>query len=61
MLIMNQIGQISSVVKDHVQRLSVWPKKSLLNAPFVLLFSLPLPSEDGDTSFGDCGRSLILS
>ena len=34
-LLMDEVGQIASVIQDHVQGLTVWEDDSLLNAPYV--------------------------
>lgn len=47
---MNHVGQIATIVKDHVQGLPIWEASDrLLNTPAVLLLSLSLPSENGNT------------
>ena len=51
---MNEGGEISSVVENHVEGLSVGETSNgLLHAPDVLLLGLSLPGEDGYTSSGD--------
>ena len=60
-LVVNQVGQISSVVEDHVQWLSIWEgAEGLLNTPVVLLLGLSLPGEDGDTGGSDGGSGVVL-
>lgn len=47
-LLVNQSGQISTVVKNHVELLAVLEGlELLLNAPVVLLLGLALPGKDG--------------
>jgi hypothetical protein len=51
---MDQLGQITSIVENHIERLSARESsESLLNAPSVLLFRLIFPSIDRYTSCGD--------
>ena len=57
---MDKVGEISSVVKDHVQGLAVGEDEGLLDAPDVLLVGLPLPGVDGHTDSGDGGGGVIL-
>lgn len=53
-LFVDEVGQVTTVVEDHVKRFSTREgSEGLLNAPGVFLFSLALPREDGDTSRGD--------
>ncbi len=53
---MNKVGEITTVVEDHVQRLAVGEgSESLFNAPVVLLFGLTLPGKDGDAGSSDAG------
>lgn len=59
--VVDKVSEISTVVEDHVEWLSVWPVDSLLDAPKVLFLGFSLPGEDWDVSFGHSGGSLILS
>jgi len=53
-LLVGESGEISSVVEDHVEALSVREAlDGLLHAPNVLLLGLSLPGEDGDAGGGD--------
>lgn len=53
-LLVNESGQVTTVVQDHVEGLAAGESsKGLLNAPVVLLLSLTLPGEDGDASGGN--------
>jgi hypothetical protein len=50
-LLVNEIGKVTTVIEDHVQGLSIRESsESLLNAPVVLFLGLALPCEDRDTS-----------
>merc|ERR1719500_1280867 len=59
-LLMDKVGEISSVVEDHVQWLAIGEDEGLLDAPDVLLVGLPLPGVDGHTDSGDGGGGVIL-
>ena len=56
-LLVNEGGEISSIVEDHVEGLSVGETSNgLLHAPDVLLLGLSLPGEDGNTGRGDATK-----
>merc|ERR1719511_603519 len=57
---MNKVGQITTIIKDHIQWLAIRENKGLLNAPQVLLISLPFPGIDRNSGFGNSGSSMIL-
>ena len=60
-LLVNEGGEVTSVVEDHVEGLAVGEGgKGLLDAPEVLLLGLTLPGEDGDAGGGDGGGSVVL-
>jgi hypothetical protein len=59
-LLVDKVGEISSIIEDHVEWLTIWEDDGLLNAPKVFLVSLALPSIDWDASDGDGGSSLVL-
>lgn len=51
---MDEVGEISSVIEDHVERLATRESaKGLLDAPGVLFLGLSLPGEDGNASGSD--------
>jgi hypothetical protein len=57
----NQGGQVTTVIEDEVELLARWEGvELLLQAPVVLLFSLTLPGEDGDTGGGNGGSGVVL-
>ena len=60
-LVVDEVGQVASVVEDHVELLSVGPDEGLVNAPEVLLLGLTLPGIDGNTRGSDSGGSWVLS
>jgi len=59
-LLMDEVGQIASVIQDHVQGLTVWEEDGLLDAPEVLLVGHAFPGVDGNPSGGDRGSAVIL-
>lgn len=61
-LLVNERSQISSVIEDHVERLTVGESTDgLLKAPLVLLLSLSLPRKDGNAGGGDAGQAHMIS
>ena len=53
-LLVDDGGEVTSVVEDHVKGLATREASDgLLDAPVVLLLSFTLPGEDGDTSSSD--------
>lgn len=51
---MNKVGEITTIVQDHVQALAIGESsKSLFNAPGILLLCLTLPCKDGNTGGSD--------
>ena len=57
----NEVGEITSVVEDHVQGLASGEgSKGLLNTPSVLLLSLTLPGIDGDTGSSNGSGGVVL-
>ena len=59
--IMNEIGQIATIVQDHIQRLAVLEHQRLLDTPEVLLLGLALPRVHRDTSLSDGSGGVVLS
>lgn len=60
-LVVDQVGQISSIVEDHVEGLSIGEgAEGLLDTPVVLLLGLSLPGKDGDTGSSDGSGSVVL-
>lgn len=50
-LLVNKGGQVSTIIKDHVEGLATGEGvEGLLNAPRVLLLGLALPCKNRDTS-----------
>jgi hypothetical protein len=59
-LLVDNVGKITTIIEDHVERLSVREEQSLLDTPDEFLISLTLPGVDGDTSGSDGSSSVIL-
>lgn len=60
-LVVDKGGQVTTVVEDEVKLLAILEgRELLLQAPVILLVSLTLPGEDGDTSSGNGGGSVVL-
>jgi len=59
-LLVNNVGKITTIVKDHVEGLTVREEQGLLNAPDEFLISLTLPGVDRDTSGSNGSSSVIL-
>ena len=57
---MDEVGEVTSIVEDHVQGLAVGEDEGLLDAPHVLLVGLSLPGVDWDTDSSDgCGGVVL--
>ncbi|KUI61723.1 hypothetical protein VP1G_11265 [Cytospora mali] len=60
-LVVDKVGQVTTVVEDEVELLAILEGgKLLLQAPVVLLLGLALPGKDGDTSSGDGSSGVVL-
>jgi len=57
----DEVGQVASVVEDHVEGLAVREEDGLLDAPQVLLVRHALPRVDGNASRGHSGSRVVLS
>lgn len=56
---MDDGGQVTSIIKDHVQGLATGKAlDGLLHAPLVLLLGLTLPGKDGDPSGSDARNAM---
>lgn len=59
---MDDSGEISTVIEDHVEWLAVWESaEGLLDTPEVFLIGLTLPGVDWDTSSSDSSSSMVLA
>ena len=57
---MNKVGEVATIIKDHVEGLSIGEDKCLLNAPDVLLIGFSLPGIHRDTCLSDGCSSMVL-
>ena len=57
---MNKVGEVTTIIKDHVQWLSIREDKGLLNTPDILLISLSLPGIHWNTCLSDSCCSMVL-
>lgn len=61
-LVVNKVGQVTTIIKDEVELLAVLESTELLlQAPVVLVLGLTLPGKDGDTSCGNGCGGVVLS
>ena len=59
-LLVDKVGEVTSIVKDHVQGLAIREDEGLLNAPDVLLIGLSLPRVHRHSNGGDgCGGVVL--
>merc|ERR1711976_339949 len=57
---MDQLGQVASIIQDHVQGLTIWEEDGLPHAPDVLVIGLALPGIDRHTACGHgCGGMVL--
>merc|ERR1719400_1990483 len=59
-LLVDEVGKVTAVVEDHVERLAVREEDGLLNAPDVFLVSLALPGVHWDSTGSHGGSGVIL-
>ena len=57
---MNKVGQITTIIKDQVERLPIREDQCLFNAPHILLISQSFPGVHWNTSLGNSSGSMIL-
>ena len=60
-LLVDEVGEVASIVEDHVQGLAVGEDEGLLDAPHVLLVRLSLPCVDWHADSGNSCGSVVLS
>merc|ERR1711883_44203 len=58
--IMNQLCKIPTIIKDHVQGLSIWEVDGLLDAPEIFFVSFSFPSEDGNSPGSHSSSSMVI-
>ena len=59
-LLVDKVGEVTTIVEDHVQGLAIGEDEGLLNAPDVLLIGLSLPGVDRDAAGCHGGGGVIL-
>ena len=57
---MNKVGQITTIIKDHVERLSISKDQCLFYAPDVLLISQSFPGIHWNISLSNSSSSMVL-
>ena len=57
---MNEVGEVTTIVEDQVEGLTVGEEDGLLDAPDVLLVRLPLPGVHRHTAGSNGGRCVVL-
>ena len=59
-LLVDEVGEITTIIEDHVQSLAIWEScEGLLDAPYVFLFRLALPCKDRNTGSRDTEDNFI--
>jgi hypothetical protein len=58
---MDKVGEVSPVIEDEVERLTVREVDGLLDTPDVLLVRLPLPGVHRDASRSNSGGRVVLT
>lgn len=59
-LLVDKVGQITTIIQDHVQGLAVREDDGLLDAPHILLVGFSLPGVDGHASGSNSSSGMIL-
>ena len=57
---MHKVGEITTVIQDHVKRLAIWEDDGLFNTPDIFIISLSLPGIDWDTKGSNGCSSMVL-
>ena len=57
---MNEVGEVTTIVENQVEGLTVGEEDGLLDAPDVLLVCLPLPGVHRHTAGSNGGRCVVL-
>lgn len=55
----DQVSEVAPIIQYHIERLPVWPKDGLVNAPHVLFICFSLPGIDGYTTLSH-GRCCVV-
>eukprot|EP01002_Notosolenus_urceolatus_P008839 NODE_333_length_2218_cov_2290.191793_g264_i0.p2 GENE.NODE_333_length_2218_cov_2290.191793_g264_i0~~NODE_333_length_2218_cov_2290.191793_g264_i0.p2 ORF type:complete len:691 (-),score=252.53 NODE_333_length_2218_cov_2290.191793_g264_i0:39-2111(-) len=59
-VLVDHVGQITTVIEEHVGALAIGPGDGLGDTPVVLLIGLTLPGKDGDPSRGNGSGGMVL-
>ena len=60
-LVMNQSSKITSIIKNQVQRFSIWKSsEGLFDTPKVFFFGFTFPSVNRYTGCGNGGSGVVL-
>ena len=59
-LLVDEVGQVTAIVQDHVEGLAILEDERLLDAPQVLLLCLALPREHRNAGLSDGRGGVIL-
>ena len=57
---MDMVGEVATIIKDHVEGLSIGEHECLVNAPDVLLIGFSLPGIHRHTCLSDGCSSMVL-
>jgi len=57
---MHKIGEITTIIQDHVERLAIGEDDSLLDTPNILFISLTLPGVHWNTTGSNSSSSMVL-
>ena len=57
---MNQVSEVTTIIKNHIKWLPIGPKDSLVNTPNVFFISLSFPGIDSHTLRSYGSSSMIL-
>ena len=56
----NEVGEITAIIQDHIEGFAIREHKRLLDAPDVFFISLTLPGIDGQTLGSQCSGSMVM-
>ena len=57
---MYKVGEVTSIIKNHVERFTIWPKYGPIDTPDIFLICLPLPGIHSHAGFSNGRCSVIL-
>ncbi len=59
-LLVHEIGQIPSIIEDHIEGLAIGPEDGLVDAPNILLVGFPLPGIHRYPGLSHGGSCMVL-